>query len=288
MRQQGRWRRWVGFCLLAGALAAGPGCLTCLHPVAPPPLELAQACQEAPDCCRDRVYIFLVHGMDPLDSANLEGVRDYCRRLGFRNTYYGQLYHTAYFRREISRIHREDPGAHFILIGFSFGANMVRNIAQNVKAEGIPIDLLVYLGGNTLENIPHDRPENAARIVNILASGCIWNGAWFDDAQNLHETDVWHFGSPSHPQTLEILARELGRIAASVSFVVPVEPPVPAVYNDEQTPRKVTVTSTGRPDEWDFLKPVSRLKAAPETNPAADAAATEQAPAKVRQTSTGS
>jgi hypothetical protein len=283
MRQQGSWRRWLGPLLVAATLATAPGCMACFHRIVAAPPELAQACQEVSCSCRDHIYVFLVHGMDPLDWANLEGVRDYCRRLGFRNTYYGQLYHTSYFRKEISRIHREAPDARFVLIGFSFGANMVRNIAQDIKQEGIPVDLLVYLGGNTLKNIPRDRPENAARIVNILASGCIWNGAWFDDAQNLHETDVWHFGSPSHPRTLEVLARELGRIAASQPMVQKVEPAVPIVYNEEPTPRKITVTSTGRPDEWDFLKPVSRLKSAPESKLAEDGSDKEQAPAKVRQ-----
>jgi len=277
MRQQGCWQRWLGTC-----------CMSFCHPIARPPAELARVCQEAPGSCRDHVYIFLVHGMDPLDFANLEGVRDYCHRLGFSKTYYGQLYHTAYFKKELSRVHREDPEAHFVLIGFSFGANMVRNIAQEAKQQGIPIDLLVYLGGNTLKNIPNDRPENAVRIVNILASGFIWNGTQFDDAENVHVTDVWHFGSPSHRQTLEILARELGRITTSQPVAKPAEPPMPTVYNDEPTPRKVTITSSGRQDEWDFLKPVSRLKSPPEEKPAASDSPKELPPAKVRQVGTGS
>jgi hypothetical protein len=275
--------------LLAAILATNSGCMCFLHPIACPPAELTRTCQEAPGCCRDHVYIFLVHGMDPLDWANLEGVRDYCHRLGFSKTYYGQLYHAPYFKKELCRIHREEPQAHFVLIGFSFGANMVRNIAQDAKQEGIPIDLLVYLGGNTLQNIPRDRPENVARIVNVLASGCIWNGAWFDDAVNVHETDVWHFGSPSHRQTLEILAQELGHIATSQPVVRPAEPAMPTVYRDEPTPRSVSVTCSQRRDEWDFLKPVSRLKSAPEDDkPDSSASEKQQAPAKLRQISTGS
>ena len=150
------------------------------------------------------------------------------------------------------------------VIGFSFGANMVRNIAQDVKQEGIPIELLVYMGGNTLKNIPSDRPENAVRIVNILASGCIWNGAWLDRAENLHETDVWHFGSPSHPRTLHLLAEELSRVATVMSAGQPADTSMPAVFDNEPTPRNLNLPSTPERDEWDFLKPVSRLKPAPE------------------------
>src|SRR5439155_1183533 len=122
------------------------------HPVQSSLPELAQACQELPNGCRDHVYVFMIHGMDPFDYANLEGVKDYLHELGFTRTYYGQLQHTARFTKEVRRIHQEDPDARFVLIGFSFGANMVRNIARDVKGDSITIDLLLYLGGNTLEN----------------------------------------------------------------------------------------------------------------------------------------
>src|SRR5262249_46603769 len=144
--------------------------------------------------------------------------------LGFNKTYYGQLYHTCYFRKQVRRIHEEDPEARFVLIGFSFGANMVRTVAQDVKEDGIDIDLLLYLGGNTLENKPRYRPENALRLVNILAHGYIWNGTQFDDGENLNVEDVWHFGSPTHPRTLEVLTRDLFEIACSVPIIEPVEP----------------------------------------------------------------
>src|SRR5439155_11479436 len=116
------------------------------------------------------VHVFLIHGMDPLDFANLSGVRDYIQSLGFIKTHYGQLYHLWEFKKELRRVHEEDPEARFVLIGFSFGANMVRELANAVKQDGIVIDLLVYLGGNTLENTPPNRPDHVLHIVNILAS----------------------------------------------------------------------------------------------------------------------
>ena len=162
--------------VLLAALSGAPGCLSYLHPVDPPPPELAGLCRSVPKSSRDHVYVFLVHGMDPLNYANLSGVRDYVQSLGFNKTYYGQLYDTIQFDKQIHRIRNQDPEAHFVLIGFSFGANMVRDLAQWAKDDGISIDLLVYLGGNTLENTPEDKPANVKQIVNILASGCIWNG----------------------------------------------------------------------------------------------------------------
>jgi hypothetical protein len=242
MTPHGRWHRALVPCLLAAAGLAAPGCMGCLHPVEPLTPETRTACKAYPSCCRDHVYVILIHGMDPLDYANLQGVRDYVQELGFRKTFYGQCYHTAKFAKEMHRIHAEDPDSRFVLIGFSFGANMARYLANVAKDDGIPIDLLVYFGGNTLKNEAYDQPDNVARVVNILASGAIWNGAWMDRAENIHEPDVYHFGTPSHPYSVELLTHELGEVASRVPVVEDGPPPPPAE------------------GEWDFLKPVSRLK----------------------------
>jgi hypothetical protein len=208
----------------------------------------------------------MIHGLDPFDYANFSGLRDYLHTLGFNNTYYGQLYHAGHFKGEVRRIHREDPEARFVLIGFSFGANMVRSIAQDVKSEGIRIPLLVYLGGNTLENTPEDHPDNADRLVNILANGWIWNGAQFDDAENINEDDVHHFGSPTHPRTLEALTREITEVASSVPVVERLDSQPATDSNEEPTPRPANRASPAQHDGWDFLKPVTRLGTSPEQN----------------------
>jgi hypothetical protein len=267
-------RRIVERCLLGMAMAAGSGCVSYLHSVRPPARELMEPCQALPQYSRDHVYIFFIHGTDPANYANLSGLRDYVQALGFRKTYYGQLYHYWQFANEVQRIHKEDPEAHFVLVGFSFGANLVRSITHSVKEEGIVIDLLVYMGGNTLDNIPEDQPENALAIVNILASGCIWNGAQMDRAENLSVPDVWHFGSPTHPKTLETLARHLCEVAATIPVPdLPAQPPLPM---EEQAPQPQPLpgtTTSSRQPEWDFLKPASRLRlpqdpeASPEQKP---------------------
>jgi hypothetical protein len=259
MKQQGCWQKvlWIG--LLAVGLASGSGCASLFHSVEPAKAECALSFQELPKCCRDHVYIFLVHGVDPLDFANLAGVRKYLIELGFPKVYYGQLYHAGHCAKEIRKIHQEDAEARFVLIGFSLGSNMARNICHGVKDEGIHVSLLVYLGGNTLENTPKDKPENAGRIVNILASGCIWNGAWMDGVENIHETDVWHFGTPTHPRTLRLFADELATVAASVPIIQEEPKSMPAA-EEEPKPRSARSIQSVQRDEWDFLKPVTSLR----------------------------
>jgi hypothetical protein len=246
------WRR-LARGLAAAIVLGASGCLCYLHPVEPVPMDLVEPCQSTPKCARDHVYVFLIHGMDPLDYANLTGLRDYIHDLGFQKTYYGQLYHTPHFDTVIHQIHEQDPEARFVLIGFSFGANMVRDLANSMNKDGIPLDLLVYLGGNTLHNNEHDQPPNTRCILNILATGAIWHGDTMDRAENTQVTDRWHFGSPTHRVTLEKLTRALAVVAASVPVPEPVGP------ETAPAPRPAAVAG-GRPGEWDFLKPVSRLR----------------------------
>jgi hypothetical protein len=232
------------------------GCLSFCHPVSPAAHESAASCAAVPQCARDHVHIFLVHGLDPLDIANLEGVRDYVGSLGFIKTYYGQCYHSLYYRYKIRKIHKDDPEARFVLVGFSYGACMVRDVANSVKEDGIPIDLVIYLGGCVLKNTPETRPQNALHVVNILALGAVFNGCTLENADNVNYNDVFHFGSPSHPHTLDMLARELAVVAGRVPVPAPPEePPL------EESPRPRPLQEMPKADEaaarddWDFLKP---------------------------------
>jgi hypothetical protein len=256
MTREPSWLRRVARPIVLATLLLPAGCMSYLNPIQPVPPESKACCAEVPNCCRSHVYVFFVHGMDPLDCANLNGLCEYVRSLGFIKTYYGQMYHTWYFQKEIVRLHEEDPEARFCLVGFSFGANLVRDICHAVEPQGIKVDLLVYLGGNTLHNVPEDRPSNAARIVNILATGCIWNGDTLDDAVNLNYPDVYHFGSPTHARTLTLLAEELAQVAWRVPVVEYAHPATPA-EEEAPTPRPLKQESTSQAgeDEWDFLKP---------------------------------
>jgi hypothetical protein len=257
---QGRFsRRRAAFWLAALCLTTGPGCLSFVHSLDFPPYEQVVQGDAIPAPCRSHVHVFLIHGMDPLDLANLNGLTEYIQQLGYIKTHYGQLYHLWEFKKELRQVHEQDPQARFVLIGFSFGANFVRELANAVKEEGILIDLLVYLGGNTLENTPPNQPEHCMHIINILAAGCIWNGCTMDRADNYHFTNVWHFGSPTHPRTREILARELAAVAARVPYVDTTPPLPPEIENEVPHPRRLIPeqmqqqSSAQLPQEWNFL-----------------------------------
>lgn len=249
----------------AALLALAPGCLSVCHPVeAPPPADIFP-CHEVPQACKNRVHVFFLHGLDPLDFANFQGVHDYVRSLGFLKTYFGLPFHAFHFEKELRRVHEADPEARFVLVGFSYGAGLVRDIACTVQKAGIAIDLVVYMDGVRLEQRDLHRPANVGRVINVLAfdRSADSNVA---EAENHVLEGVWHFGMPSHPQVLRLLGRELGELAAQVPFVqygagMPGGPvrAVPLPQRENET--------------WGFLRPDEHAKGAEAPAPTADASA---------------
>jgi hypothetical protein len=206
--------------------------MSVLHPVASPEPQPREAGYAPAGDCRDHVHVFLVNGLDPLHFGNLVGVRDYVRQLGFENTYYGELYDWWWFKKEIRRIHGEDPEARLVLVGFSLGGSMVHSLARSLKAEGVWVDLLVYVDAKTFFNNFHRRPENVGRVLNVTSLSCLWNGKPLEGAENVREGDVWHFGSPTHPDTLKALAANLALVAAAPRTQPPAGQPGPTPAAD--------------------------------------------------------
>jgi hypothetical protein len=218
-----------------------------LNPVDPPAVEVKESCCHLPKYERDRVYVFFLNGLDPVNYGNLTGIRDYVQDLGFHKTYYGQLYHASYFANEIRTIHKQEPDAQFVLVGFGRGARKIRSLAASVNAEGIPIDLMVYLDGQL---------PSGVGIENGTVLGHFQDGQFFTEPGQ--EQDLWLFGTPTCRQTVELLGHELARIAAAIPVVETAEPAPPPRLYEAPTPRPVQPQDPAQRDEWDFLKPEVR------------------------------
>ncbi len=267
---------------LAAALLGQAGCLRFCHPVDPPSHEELLPYADVAQCQKNKVHIFFVHGLDPLDLANYEGLHEYVQSLGYIKTYYGWSYHSFLFEKELRELHKEEPDARIVLIGFSYGAGMVRDMACSVRSEHIPIDLIVYLDGVELDKRPLHRPANVARVVNILcfarSDECL-----IKEGENHRYDDVWHFATVTHPQTLRILARELADVARHVPIVQHL-PPVHLAPGEKQPPPDLpppTEVPGGKPDEWGFLRPDAHAQGVSGAKPAQ--AAFEMAPATVKE-----
>ena len=230
--------------ILVGFLAGAGGCLSCLNPVHPPEEALILPCRELPKYCRDHVYVFFLNGFDPVNYGNLAGIREYVDTLGFHKTYYGQLYHASYFAGEIRKIHQEEPDAHFVLVGFARGAREIRSLAERANREGATIDLLVYLDGK----LPSGIGLESGPVVGHFRDGNL-TGA------SRSEADLWLFGIPTNPKTIELLGQQLVQIASSIPAIEPSQPEQLPPPMDEPTPKPVKRQVPSPNAEWDFLKP---------------------------------
>ena len=254
------------------------GCLRCCNPVHPPPREEVLPCQDVAQCQKNKVHVFFVHGLDPLDLSNYEGLREYVQSLGYIKTYYGWTYHAFLFEKELRELHQEDPEAQIVLVGFSYGAGMIRDMACSVRSAGIHIDLMVYIDGVQIDNRPLHRPANVGRVVNIL-SKIRSDQAMVKEADNHRYDDTWHFGTVTHPQTLRLIAHELADVARSVPIVqtlpaVVVEPGHKPAVPAEMLPAPKEAPAA-KADQWGFLRPDAHAQGVLGAKPTAAALALE-------------
>jgi len=202
----------VGVCLLAASPARAA--------------DAAATVPEPPPAGRcDHVYVFLVNGIDPLNLCHFDKMPDYLRSQGYDHVTMGRLNTSRRpFYREIRRIRAADPCARVVLVGFSAGANVVCRVTDDLAADGMQVDLLVYLGGCMVSNSPAWKPRNAGRVVNIRDSGLVFLGGGLmssgDDVDGVNNVQIpgvsLHVDTPAQQVTQETLARELAAQAAAV------------------------------------------------------------------------
>jgi hypothetical protein len=232
---------------------------------------MAQLCQSLPPAARDHVYVFFINGLDPVCLGNLTGLRNHVQSLGYQRTYYGQCFHGHWFAKEIRRLRAEDPDAHIVIVGFSLGTNIGRGLCQTLHGQGIFIDSLVCLSSNNLIDFSHERPENVGHYVDVLVHGRDL-GENADPLTERHNLGgfVWHFGSPTHQEVLQVLDEELARIAGTVAVPIPEVPPPPFQPPGVPAPRPAPLPQAAAPHEgWDLLTPTAFLREPPSLVPSA-------------------
>jgi len=258
----------LGLLLMAESRATAQLGLGFFHPLKACDPQVVKSCETAPSDGKEHVYTFVVNGVDPLQLANLNGMTDYLRRLGFGQTHYEPFLGYRATRRQIRAIHQSDPDAKIVLVGYSFGTLVVRRLANDLEKENIVVDRLVHMGGDFIGNTERSRPSNAAKVVNIRGHGVVFfgydlffNGADIDNAQNVR-LDRRHFLLPSSGQTMETLASELASLAKDSHSAIAAreleESPtadLPTNRIVEKLPLDVYLTSRSRPGTPSAPKP---------------------------------
>jgi hypothetical protein len=212
--------------------------------------ELVSRCQAVPASKREHVHVYFINGFDPLYFGKLNALAEHCRALGFANVQCGQMTSTAAYTREIREVREQDPDSRVLVLGYSLGANRVRNMARSLHEEGIAIDVLVYLDCVAIYNKLRSRPDNCKTIINISGHGLVMTGHdLMFQGTDIHgavncRVKARHFHLPQQRETFELVGGALLTMAESVADPNP---------TPEETPARVAMPATTQPSPVNTL-----------------------------------
>ncbi len=241
--------RLLARCAIVALLAIQVGCHGLCQRSDPPTADQIAPVTTISQCQKNKVYLFFIHGCDPLDCSNFSGLRDYVQSIGFIKTYFGNSYHTFFFEKELRRLRKDQPDVRFVLVGYGRGADMARDLACSLRQEGICFDLAVFLDGQGRSGHAVHRPSNVARVVNVVS--CKHPEGHLDGAENHHFDDVGHLGLATDRRTLTLMAQELASVALQVPLPPHTTPVLEPVGPMLPAPKEVPQSRS----EWDFLRP---------------------------------
>jgi hypothetical protein len=226
-----------------GLLLGGSGCMTCCHQSAKVALEVGPTC-DIPACDRQHVYAFLVNGITPALPTGLEGLRDRLADRGFVKTYYGQLCHAPWYYYEMKRLHRENPSARFVVVGYDFGCAAASALAADAVQAGVPVDAVVLL-----DPVGKQPMGGCATRTVLVRCGC---GEPAPHTESAAVPGANHFTLPAHPRTVDLVHDLLKESAVRVVHPEALDA---NVWGHEYAPppRDLAVPPPGFAPDWLFL-----------------------------------
>lgn len=237
--------------LIGAAIHLAAGCAhfptgqsgECLRPVE----EVA-----APAMARARVNVFLMNGADILEVGGLSELKDAIVAAGYPKVYYAQRPDREWFRRELHRLHREDPTNRFVVIAYGTAADQIRQLAVQVTSEKIPLDVVVFIDPagerSDLTNCPF--PSQVIRSQRWKLSPRLHTA----ETLTMHGTN--HVNVPNSPGTVEQVLAIMTASALRVPLNIPPIECAPVIDPKRPIPRPTEPKQIPPlPPEWRFLCP---------------------------------
>jgi hypothetical protein len=230
------------FALLLAVLPVLAGCMHIYHKPCDEPVW--RPSDNVPDDSKACVHVFLIDCYDPFAAGHLADVRDYLNGLGFTKTHYGWPHHCDDFQVDLGVIGAENPNARFVIVGCGTGAQAARRLAGFANTIGTPIDVLIYIDPNGLEEAEGDTALNTFVI----------RGETLAPSDGTFAGHVHSWAVATHPETLKIIEREV--TLAGLSIPLGERPPAPPVFlvPPMPAPRDVIPIPKELPLEWRFLE----------------------------------
>jgi len=201
---------------------------------------------------RARVNVFLMNGLDPLQVGGLHCLKDEILAAGFPKVYYAQRYDREWYRRELHRLHREDPDNRFVLIGYGTAADQLRQLACQVAGEGVPLDMVLFI-----DPAGENADLTSAAFPSLVIRSQHWRlSPYLQPTESLTVHGIRHPGINCSPATVQQVVSILAESARRVPvFNKPVEC-VPVIDPTKPVPRPDTPkVMPPLPPEWRFLCP---------------------------------
>lgn len=237
-----RWLVAAGVAVLL--VGTGSGCVTCCHTTCKPAQEAGPTC-ELPLGNRQRTYAVLVNGAIPDCGYGLTGLRDKLAGQGFPKVYHGYACHGPWLAHEMRRVHKDEPGARFVVVGYDLGGPVAGRLARDAADAGIPVDALVLLD-------PSGDSDAIDRRVpmTIVMSGA--GGGVPHPGETIVLPDAGHFTLPTHAAVVSLVCDLMTDTAGRI----PTPGPVPVTeWSYEFAPPPWSTPMPGPNDDpaWHFL-----------------------------------
>lgn len=198
---------------------------------------------DLPTPCRNRVHVFMVHGLTPSTDCGLNALRIKLGENGFPMVGIGELCHYWWVKDEIECIRHNDPDARLVLLGYDYGAPVAVSLARSLKEKNVPVDAVVLLDPKGCG------PDPSGVYTLLIANG--GSTACAPHSARVVVPGATHFGLPAHATTVAVITDLLNNIAARNCEPELEEVPVWSYPHAPEARR----LSPGKPlsADWDFL-----------------------------------
>ncbi len=238
--------------LLCLGLAISAGCTTCRHSAFQESLRPVEHVR-VPAQARSKVYAFFMNGADLLELNGFSELQDGLICAGFPKIYYAQRADREWYYRELHRLHRDDPDARFLLVGYGSAADQIQELACRVSREGIALDAVVYIDpvgmkGDSMQNVP---------FRTVILKSHHWRGApRLKAPESITVNNVGHISLPTHPATVQTLVDLMTESALRVPLPDATIDCLPLRDKGRPIPRPAEPKEIKAPPPgWEFLCP---------------------------------
>lgn len=206
---------------------------------------------------RQQVYLFIMNGDDLLELSGLMKLRDELTSAGFPKVYYAQKEDRHWYRREMARLHRDEPDARFVMLSYGSAAERMLALATVALQEQQPLDAVLFLEPSGIEgNLRDALPTTTVTVRSHRRRNSL--GLVTTEEHELQGSGL--NGLVRHPQLLPIVLEQMSRSASRVRLEDTRQtlPALPLHEIGEPKPREIDPKTMWTEPGYEFMPAMPR------------------------------